>query len=134
MKQSGRKESLAQRVKRLREEKRLSLAAVETNSGGRVTNGYVSRIENGHETNLTRDVIIALAKGLQVPQSALLEVIFDTVTPSDPNEEECILNYRCCNEQARMFLLLISRAFSTNAITQATEVKSNVSIKERGRK
>jgi transcriptional regulator with XRE-family HTH domain len=136
MKNSGR-ETLAQRVKRLREKNKLSLSQVERNSGGRITNGYVSRIENGYETNLTVDIIKALAEGLQVPQSALLDVMFDNVSPSDSGEEEIVLYYRSMNETARGFLMLVARAFKAHKIQviKPAEVEGNVkSTEQRKRK
>jgi transcriptional regulator with XRE-family HTH domain len=110
MKTSGR-DNLARLIKRLRLEKDLSLAQVESNSGGRITNGHLSRIENGHSENLTTDRLEAIADGLQVSPLKLCEALFGVTAPKDPNEEELILMYRSMTDAAKPFLLLIARAF-----------------------
>lgn len=60
------KESLAEYVKRVRNAQDLSLNDVQNRSGGRISNAYVSKIENGYVTNVTPDKLKALAKGLGV--------------------------------------------------------------------
>jgi transcriptional regulator with XRE-family HTH domain len=61
-----RTESLADLVRRVRQEKKLSLNDVVRQSGGRIANSHVSRIENGFATNITTAKLRALAAGLQV--------------------------------------------------------------------
>lgn len=80
-------ESIGQRVRRIREYNEWSLVQVERQSGGRITNGYISRIENGHETNLSVEAIFALADGLKVPPSVLLETLFDN--KKNNNDRTC---------------------------------------------
>lgn len=67
-------ESLAEYVRRVREEKKLSLSDVERQSGNLITNGYVSRIENGYILNVTPKKLAALAKGLGVSEDEVFAV------------------------------------------------------------
>lgn len=64
----NRKEDLADYLRRVLEEKRLTLREVEERSGRRITHGYLSRILNRTVRNLTVDKLKALAKGLGVPE------------------------------------------------------------------
>lgn len=68
------KEDLADYVKRIRREKGLSLKDVVRRSEGRISNGYVSQIENRYYINPTRDKLIALAKGLGVTEDEIFAV------------------------------------------------------------
>lgn len=68
------KEDLADYVKRVRREKGLSLKDVVRRSEGRISNGYVSQIENRYYINPTRDKLIALAKGLGVSEDEIFAV------------------------------------------------------------
>jgi transcriptional regulator with XRE-family HTH domain len=72
-----RSEPLADYVKRIRQEKQMSLADVERNSrrhGQGISNGYVSQIENGQMTNPSLDALIGLARGLGVSEDELFAV------------------------------------------------------------
>lgn len=83
------KETLAEYVKRVRLDKRLSLADVERNSrrsGPGISNAYVSQIENGQMTNPTIDALIGLAKGLEVSEDELFAVARGK-NPADPAVE-----------------------------------------------
>jgi len=75
---SGKRESLSDYVQRVRNERGFSLLDVELNSGRRISNTYVSRIENGHVTNPTRAKLQALARGLRVSPQEMYEVAFGT--------------------------------------------------------
>ena len=72
----GKREALNDYVKRVRNEKGFSLTDVEVNSGRRISNGYVSRIENGHVTNPTAAKLNALARGLRVSSQEIFDVAF----------------------------------------------------------
>lgn len=67
-------ETLADFVRRVREEKRLSLNDVQQQSGNKIANSYVSRIENGIVTNVTPQKLSALAKGLGVSEDEVFAV------------------------------------------------------------
>lgn len=58
------KETFAEYVKRVRTEGQLSLEDVERQSGGQISDAYVSRIENGYILNVSPKKLKALAKGL----------------------------------------------------------------------
>jgi transcriptional regulator with XRE-family HTH domain len=108
---SGR-ETLGQRIKRIRDMKQMSLLDIERNCDGAVSNGYISRVENGHETNLTRDKVLALAQGLGVPVSSLLEVMYDYNIPVNADEDELVGLFRQMNEYAKRLMLVIGRAMA----------------------
>jgi transcriptional regulator with XRE-family HTH domain len=64
---------LAETAKRVREEAGYTLEQVESNSGGAITDGYVSKIENGQAGDVTVTKLLALAKGLRVLPQLLLD-------------------------------------------------------------
>lgn len=71
---SSNQESLADYVRRVRNEKDLSTPDIERQSGGRITDAYVSRIENGYVKNVSPEKLQALAKGLGVPEDEIFAV------------------------------------------------------------
>lgn len=84
------RESLADYVRRLRGEKRLSLADVAQLSGGQITRSHISRIENGELTNVGLDKLRALAKGLGVDEEEIFAVArgVRSVTEDDLADDE----------------------------------------------
>src|ERR1044071_1375520 len=78
-------ESLAEFVRRVRNEKRLSLNDVQRQSGNKIANSYVSRIENGIVTNVTPEKLKALAKGLQVSEEEIFAVVRGKSPADNPN-------------------------------------------------
>ena len=58
--------ALAEFVRFARTEKKLSVSDVERNSGGEISDSYISRIENGQIANVSPDKLDALAKGLGI--------------------------------------------------------------------
>lgn len=66
--------TLAEFVQRTRNEKGFSLTDVQRQSGGQITDAYVSRIENGHILNVSPKKLQALAKGLQVPEDEIFNI------------------------------------------------------------
>lgn len=81
-------ESLADYVRRVRYEKRLSLSDVQRNSGGAINGSYVSRIENAVVTNVTADKLKALARGLEVSE----DEVFAVALGKSLNSEEAFDN------------------------------------------
>jgi transcriptional regulator with XRE-family HTH domain len=67
-------ESLADFVRRVRNDKRLSLNEVVTRSHGLVSNAYVSKVENGIIISPSVDKLKGLAKGLGITEDELLGV------------------------------------------------------------
>jgi transcriptional regulator with XRE-family HTH domain len=68
------RETLADYVRRVREEKGLSLNQVRIRSGYQIANSYISRIENGEVTNVGLDKLRSLAKGLNVSEEEVFAV------------------------------------------------------------
>lgn len=79
-------EGLADFVRRVRSEKRLSLNDVQRLSGNQIANSYVSRIENGiaDAEGVTPKKLQALARGLQISE----EEIFAVARGKSPNEPD----------------------------------------------
>lgn len=71
---SREQETLADYVRRVREEKGLSLNQVRIRSGYQIANSYISRIENGEVTNVGLDKLRSLAKGLNVSEEEIFAV------------------------------------------------------------
>lgn len=76
-------ENLADFVRRIRAQKRLSTPDVERLSNFKITDGYVSRIENNGVKNVSPEKLSALAKGLGVTE----EEVFAAVRGKNPNEQ-----------------------------------------------
>ena len=95
MRQGPDNETFAEFVKRTREEKRLSLNDVAANSrrkGRGISNAYVSKIENGQQTNITPRMLRALADGLALDHD-LLEARYKGYDPEARRDiREALLN------------------------------------------
>jgi len=72
---SKRTETLPDYVRRIRIEKRLSTVDVEKQSGNRISDSYVTRIENGYVKNVSPEKLQALAKGLGVTEDEIFAVV-----------------------------------------------------------
>src|SRR5207244_9806304 len=66
--------SLADYVRRVRNEKNLSLAQVSARSRGQISKTHINRIENGTGTRVSLIKLRALARGLGVSEDALVAV------------------------------------------------------------
>lgn len=66
--------SLADYVRRIRNEKDLSLAQVSAQSHGRIGKTHINRIENGTVNRVSLTKLRALALGLDVPEDDLIAV------------------------------------------------------------
>jgi transcriptional regulator with XRE-family HTH domain len=80
---SREQETLADYVRRVREEKGLSLNQVRIRSGYQIANSYISRIENGEVTNVGLDKLQSLAKGLDVSDEEIFAVARGKSTSGD---------------------------------------------------
>jgi transcriptional regulator with XRE-family HTH domain len=76
-------ENLSDFVRRIRAEKGLSTLDVERNSSNRITDGYVSQIENGYVRNVSPEKLQALAKGLGVSEDEIFAVARGAKTVGD---------------------------------------------------
>ena len=65
---------LADYVRRIRNEKNLSLAEVSARSHGQIGKTHINRIENGTVTRVSLLKLRALARGLDVPEDELIGV------------------------------------------------------------
>lgn len=85
-------ENLSDFVRRVRGEKGLSTLDVERNSGNRITDGYVSQIENGYVKNVSPEKLQALARGLAVSEEEIFAVARGAKTVGDmPLDEVRVL-------------------------------------------
>jgi transcriptional regulator with XRE-family HTH domain len=88
------KESLAEFVKRHRHQKNLSLKDVQRRSKGKITDGYISRIENGVYTNPSPVKLKALATGLGVTEDDIFAIVRG-YKPKEPDgiKEQYLLDF-----------------------------------------
>ena len=77
--------SLADYVRRVRREKAVSTMSVSKKSGGAISDGYVSRIENSQVKNVSLEKLRALAKGLDVSEEEVFAVARGHTSPADEN-------------------------------------------------
>jgi transcriptional regulator with XRE-family HTH domain len=82
--------SLAEYVKSERKKRGLTAVDLERNSGGEISDSYVSRIESGQVTNVSPEKLDALAKGLGVPADDIYRIARG-LPPFDPNDKFEIL-------------------------------------------
>jgi transcriptional regulator with XRE-family HTH domain len=79
----NRKQSkLAEVAKSIRDASGWTLKDVEANSGGTITDGYISKIENGYDLNVTLEKLFAFASGLKVSP----QVLFDAARGELPSD------------------------------------------------
>ena len=82
---SRERETLADYVRRVRQEKSLSLNDVRVRSGYQIANSYISRIENAEVTNVVLEKLRSLAKGLGVPEEEVFAIARGKLPSEDPN-------------------------------------------------
>ena len=68
------KETLSEYVKRMTEQKGLSLRELERRSDGRVTGSHLSKIIKGSSKNVTVETVVGLALGLDVDPHEVFSV------------------------------------------------------------
>ena len=68
------RESLAEFVRRVRAERKLSLNDVRVQSGLQIATSYLNRIENGEVTNVSLEKLKALARGLGVAEDEVVAI------------------------------------------------------------
>ena len=81
---------LAEYVRQTRLAKRFTATEVERNSGGKISDSYILRIENGQVANVSHDKLDALAEGLQVPHDEVHRIARG-LSPEGPKEKLEIL-------------------------------------------
>jgi transcriptional regulator with XRE-family HTH domain len=83
--------SLADYLRRLRNEKNLSLAQVSARSRGQISKTHINRIENGTVARVSLIKLRALALGLGVPEDDLIAVAQGKLPLTDATENEAML-------------------------------------------
>jgi transcriptional regulator with XRE-family HTH domain len=68
-------EDLSRFIRRTMSQKQLKVRDVELQSGGTISNGYVSGVMSGSVTNLSIDKLKALARGLGIDVHEILDII-----------------------------------------------------------
>ncbi len=81
---------LAEYVRQTRLAKHFSATDVEKNSGEKISDSYILRIENGQVANVSFDKLDALAEGLQVPKDEIHRIARG-LSPEPPTEKLEIL-------------------------------------------
>src|SRR5437667_2078032 len=86
--------SLADYVRRVRNEKNLSLAQVSARSRGQISKTHINRIENGNVTKVSLLKLRALALGLDVAEDDLIAVAQGKLPLIDATKSEArLLSY-----------------------------------------
>jgi transcriptional regulator with XRE-family HTH domain len=67
-------EALKSFVRRVRREKNLSTSDIQARSQGKISDAYVSKIENGEVKNVSPEKLRALAEGLGVSEEEIFRV------------------------------------------------------------
>lgn len=85
-------EALGQYVKRLINERGLTLQEIQDNSKGKITSSHISKIINGKTANLTFDKIVGLANGLGIkPLDIFLRMLGQTPTADNELDARTLL-------------------------------------------
>lgn len=103
---------LAEFVRRTRHEKGYTLMDVARQSGGRISDGYVSRIENGVilAENITSKKLMALARGLHVAEELVNRLARGRrISEPDAAEVQLLTYYRNIPPDNQRDLLTIAR-------------------------
>lgn len=86
--------SLAEYVRRIRNEKDFSLAQVSAGSRRQISKTHINRIENGTVASISLIKLRALALGLGVPEDDLIAVAQGKLPPIDATKSEArLLSY-----------------------------------------
>ena len=127
--------ALAQFAKAAREEAGLTLMQVSERSGGQITDGHVSRIENGFVKNVKPDKLRALARGLGVPLLALaMAALGLELSEADAEELQLLTYYRSCPGNYQKDLIRIARMFHAEHGTKpARELKIDKYVEKKRR-
>lgn len=81
-------EDLADYIRRIINEKDLTLREIEERSGGAITHGYISKILSRAVTNLSVEKLQALAKGLGISEEVVFAVARGKALDGDPEFEK----------------------------------------------
>jgi transcriptional regulator with XRE-family HTH domain len=106
--------SLADYVRRIRNEKNLSLAQVSSRSHGRIGKTHINRIENGTVNRVSLLKLRALARGLDVPEDDLIAVAQGKPprTEVTKNEAKLLSYFRQLSSDRREDVLVMLHALA----------------------
>ena len=113
-------------VRRIRKEKRLSLADVSKQSalfGMKISTSYVNRIERNPKLKPTVDTLKALAHGLGVPLEEVLTRATRTLTPDEADELTLMSRYRELSPPAKSDLRDIIELFHSRSTKQSSATR-----------
>jgi HTH-type transcriptional regulator, competence development regulator len=99
-----RSERFGEYVRRIRTEKRLSLADVSKQSalcGMQISSSYINRIERNPKLKPTTHSLKALALGLGLPVEEVLTRAIRTLTPDEADELSLMSRYRKLSPERR---------------------------------
>jgi len=116
-------EALGDFIRRIREEKGLSLADVSRESarfGKKIAASYISRIENEPSRKITTHRLTALAKGLGVPAAELLARSAGLITPGgeSPEELNLVTRFRELSQRRKADVLKILDMWYSEELSQ----------------
>jgi transcriptional regulator with XRE-family HTH domain len=108
------RETLADYVRRVRQEKGLSLNQVRVHSGYKIANSYISRIENGEVTNVGLEKLSLLAKGLGVVEDEIFAVARGKSVSGDPqlSESKLLEYFRTLSPESQDVLMAYAEMMS----------------------
>jgi transcriptional regulator with XRE-family HTH domain len=110
--------SLADYVRRIRNEKDLSLAQICAGSRGQISKTHINRIENGTVNRVSLIKLRALALGLDVPEDDLIAVAQGKLPLTDATKNEArLLSYfrqLAANRQEDVLVMLQALAKRTS--------------------
>jgi transcriptional regulator with XRE-family HTH domain len=103
-------ETLGDFVRRVRKEKRLTLADVSRRSarvGKRISRSYINRIENDPKRKITADRLNAFAHGLGIPVGELVSRVMGKIPDHDPDALRLLHQFRELSPERRADVLKI---------------------------
>jgi transcriptional regulator with XRE-family HTH domain len=105
-------EKLSELVRRVRSDNEWTLVDVSRQSGGEISDGYVSRIENGVILNVTPKKLVALARGLRLSEDVVFAAARGRgVSEAEGNEIQLLTYFRNLPSNYQEDLLKIGRLF-----------------------
>ncbi len=118
-------ESLADFVRRVRQEQSLSLVEVERRSGHSIGRTHINRIENGEQTNPSPRKLQALARGLGVTEEELFAHARGAVlTEPAAREEKLLIKFRQLPENWQRDLMKILDVLHRQHAVHPTQLKT----------
>ena len=117
-------QTLGEFVRQTREEKGYTLAEVARQSGGQISDGYVSRIENGVilPESISSKKLAALARGLHVAEEIVYTLARGrSVREGDASETQLLTYYRQLPPDRQTDVMLIARTLHKQHGVKAAE-------------